>query len=681
MNGKIWVAKNHEVMAMDTATGDYEIFGESDFPSFDYGDFVSIASNDVDCIYVSYMGCQNQMKGLLKFDGVIWQNFPCDLLNAIGWAGMPLQVASTGHVFTAVTNQVAEFDGQNWSIHTSPIGNIYCGGMDEADSIWMGTIGSGNLISYYEESFELVLNSSPAFYTMAVSKQGSAYIPSWPNSAGAIIKFNHGSLDTFDFPWSQFSTYVSPMTTDTSGNVIMVNGNAVYFLQGQDWIPHYFPVNFGEHTAVYCDPSNNVWIGYSNGMLVRLHEGQSTIFSLSYSSLPSDTVLSISSYQPGSDFQTVAGTTKGLAIIDNDNLAVKAVFDHNNSILQSDRITCLSKSSYFSPISSQWIGTNTGLYSWDFDTTWRRYSIDNSPLPNDTINSVVLGDYNGGVWIGTNAGLAYFDEDTSWTMYTTSNSPLPSNKIQCLQYYAQVLYAGTDSGVVIYDGSTWRILNTTNSGISANDIIAIARTYNALFIGTRANGLCDSSFVSSNWTYLNSGNGLGSDSILTIYSSASGGWAGSNGVFVGTKGAGMYTVYPDGTYNDVMEVQGIGFENAYDASENTGYWSFQWWVGTEKGILYSDIYGGIYASINQSHNAVVYFDPTMLNIRADWSQFVSPEIQVFDLQGRFLFSYHPGRLIDQQVVRIPTARLSSQIYVIRILSGNSSIALKAIKPE
>ncbi len=678
LNGEIWVAKNQYVVEMDTGTGTYQVFDFEDFPSFDYGEFVSITSNGTDKIYVAYVSCYNTTRGLLEYDGSTWKNFPCEELNTIDWAGTPFQVASNGHVFTAVANQVAEFDGLNWSIHTSPLGNIYCGGMDAADTVWLATMGDGNIIRYYNESFQTVLDSSTAFYTMAVNANGQVFVPSWLNGTAITIKFSHGTLDTFDFPWSQWWTYASPMATDTAGNLIMVNQDVVYFLQGQDWIPQYLPVNYGEHSALYCDPVNNVWIGYSNGMLVRLRDGQVTIFNLSYSALPSDTVLAISSYH---GLETVVGTSNGLAVIDGNDFTAKAVFNHNNSILESDRINCLSKDYYPNSLPSQWIGTNTGLYLWDFDTTWNHFTTQNSPLPNDTINAV-RGTSDVGIWIGTNGGLAYFDEDTTWMVFTNQNSGIPSNKIQCLHYQYPAVFIGTDSGVAIYDGTTWQILTTFNSGLLSNDITAIARTYFGLFIGTRSNGLCDSIFANSNWTYHNSSSGFGSDSIISVYGGHVYSWQlGYNEVFVGTSGGGMYSVFENGSFDGKTDVQGIEFRNAYDASQNDAYWGFYDWVGTEKGILFSAIYGGVNESNNQSTSAVAYFDPNSLNIRANWSQFVSPEIQVFDLQGRFLFNYHPGRLNDQQLVRIPANNISPQIYLIRIQSGNSSIALKAIKPE
>jgi ligand-binding sensor domain-containing protein len=57
------------------------------------------------------------------------------------------------------------------------------------------------------------------------------------------------------------------------------------------------------------------------------------------------------------------------------------------------------------------------------------------------------------IWIGTNSGLAVFDR-SSWTIYTTSNSGLPHNNVKALAYEGNnIVWVGTPAGLAKYDGS------------------------------------------------------------------------------------------------------------------------------------------------------------------------------------------------------------------------------------
>jgi streptogramin lyase len=111
-----------------------------------------------------------------------------------------------------------------------------------------------------------------------------------------------------------------------------------------------------------------------------------------------------------------------------------------------------------------WVGTSTGPGYFD-GTAWVRFGW--GPV-NDT--PALLKDAAGNMWVGTVAyGLGKWD-GVSWTVYTTANSGLPSNYITSLAQAADgALWIGTCSGgIVRFDGATWTAFTTKNSGIAAD---------------------------------------------------------------------------------------------------------------------------------------------------------------------------------------------------------------------
>lgn len=87
-------------------------------------------------------------------------------------------------------------------------------------------------------------------------------------------------------------------------------------------------------------------------------------------------------------------------------------------------------------------------------------------MPDNRVNKVVL-DSAQRVWCATEYGVAMFDGVT-WTVYNSLNSGLTDNYIRSIAFDATGrLWVGTlSSGIFIYDGITWEHIHTGNSGLS-----------------------------------------------------------------------------------------------------------------------------------------------------------------------------------------------------------------------
>ena len=77
--------------------------------------------------------------------------------------------------------------------------------------------------------------------------------------------------------------------------------------------------------------------------------------------------------------------------------------------------------------------------------------------------------------MATYYGISRFDREETWINYTVDNSGLPTNDIQSIAVdNNNVLWAGTrEFGVVCYDGADWKTFNT-DDGLINNYVLSIA---------------------------------------------------------------------------------------------------------------------------------------------------------------------------------------------------------------
>lgn len=108
---------------------------------------------------------------------------------------------------------------------------------------------------------------------------------------------------------------------------------------------------------------------------------------------------------------------------------------------------------------------------------WFRHHTENSPLPNNQVNAIVI-DKNDNKWLGTSNGLVKIDGE-SWTVFNTSNTPLPSSTIRVVAIGNEgAIWVGTDQGLALYKDNKWTVYTSKNSVLTNNSITCIA--YNSL---------------------------------------------------------------------------------------------------------------------------------------------------------------------------------------------------------
>ncbi|MFC1508902.1 kelch repeat-containing protein [Candidatus Omnitrophota bacterium] len=223
-----------------------------------------------------------------------------------------------------------------------------------------------------------------------------------------------------------------------------------------------------------------------------------------------------------------------------------------------------------------WVGTyDNGVAMYDF-TDWTVYTKDNSDLPNDRINDIIVNT-SGNIYIGTKTGFTVFDGE-SWTVYKRTNSDLPNNTVNALASdQGGTVWIGTQGGLAKYDGENFTVYKYADSDLPGNTVNTLTvDSRGTVWIGT-TKGLAQ--YNGENWmTYSTTDSDLPSDTIDYLGVDARGNtWIGtSNQVtrFDGTN----WTVYnADNTLLPNRNITCI-----------TGDSKGNMWIGTEWGIVKTD---------------------------------------------------------------------------------------------
>jgi hypothetical protein len=185
--------------------------------------------------------------------------------------------------------------------------------------------------------------------------------------------------------------------------------------------------------------------------------------------------------------------------------------------------------------------SNYNFYLMEDSTVWVNYRKDNSEIPlYFGLYDQITIDRQGIKWIASLEGLVRFD-DKAWTLFNSDNSPMPTNMtfyigvdnlnnkfIQTIdemlfynnnwidldvpftKIYSSLIdrighfWAGTDAGFIHFNGQNWQVINSTNSSINKEFILArdikCDRKNNIWIISDKYIGKFDREF---NWEIFN----------------------------------------------------------------------------------------------------------------------------------------------------------------------------------
>jgi ligand-binding sensor domain-containing protein len=186
---------------------------------------------------------------------------------------------------------------------------------------------------------------------------------------------------------------------------------------------------------------------------------------------------------------------------------------------RSSKIKVIVRSSQISPYTQALRDTSV----------WVDFQVSNSEIASNLLYPILI-DKNNNKWIGTfDAGLIKYD-DVNFINYNTVNSQIPGNRVMCLNVDDQNrIWVGTDKGIGIFDGNSWIVYNSSNSGLTNEHINKIRFYNNIVWISTISNLV---KFDGINWSVYQQS--AGKDWINDFYIES------ENKLYLGTKLDGIF---------------------------------------------------------------------------------------------------------------------------------------------
>jgi len=226
---------------------------------------------------------------------------------------------------------------------------------------------------------------------------------------------------------------------------------------------------------IEVDSQSTFWFGSEYG-LIRWNQKEWSVLTNANSLLPSNIVRSLKADSAG----LWIGTYNGVIYYDGKTWKT---FDNLNSMLPEKKITAIA----IDQRGNKWFGTwGKGIVRLDGTNVmiWNTNGLEFvTGIAVDSKNNVWAATYaihENGVYLG--GGLHKFDGE-KWVIYHPGNSGLPSRNIRTIavdksgtiwvsifDWYGS---EGGPRGMASFDGTRWQTFNSSNSGLSDNEVSAI----------------------------------------------------------------------------------------------------------------------------------------------------------------------------------------------------------------
>ncbi len=320
--------------------------------------------------------------------------------------------------------------------------------------------------------------------------------------------------------------------------------------------------------------------------------------------------------------------------------------------------------------------TNQGIYG--------IAGLDTSLLPSQIINHVM---YDGGShYISTDSGLVIFD-GTIYSYIDTSNAPLPSNKITFtiishVNPYNK-LYIGTDRGIAIYENTQWTVYDTSNIIINNFNVTGVLPGIpyyydSTTYITTMGGGLIKL-YPSGTYDILSTSTGTFQDDSLYYVKYAFLAKCGEF-IFCGTKHHGIASWNGwSGNIEYANTSTGYSFDESCAASE---LFSFNYGsgilVGTNTGIYYAFPCSGIRENSPGITSLKWFIDRNNLFITPPPNMYGDVRLKIFDILGREIITTKEN-VSPNQKISIPVVELNAGIYLVKLKTNKEEYGVKFVK--
>ncbi len=358
---------------------------------------------------------------------------------------LPLAEDPSGRVLAGSGSAIALYSSRGWNtlpaasgLGEGSVGAIF---IDRNDLVWLGTLGHGlrKWIGYGEWEHWTKDEGLPSNEIWSVLRDHS----------GTLWVGHHNGISTLARDARTFRTWIAP------GEHIGECRSLAFTRDGYTWAEtaerhllrldprtgqtvHY---NLESVNQVFADRQDRLWVVTDSGLFASEGTERNRKFRLFAGALKtSDTIdnvteapdgslwfvsptklfhfdrgiwtsFDVSKLNLGRELSEIAVDRAGTIWVAGDDRGLFRLTRSGSSITRAEHVSLLSNMILFLRLDRRgwiWIGEDQGVQVFD-GRSWRRYTIDNGLIWNDTDSEAFFEDADGSVWLGTSGGLSHFN--------------------------------------------------------------------------------------------------------------------------------------------------------------------------------------------------------------------------------------------------------------------------------
>jgi len=370
---------------------------------------------------------------------------------------------------------------------------VMCSAQDKLGFMWFGTrdglnrFDGLNFKSYRFSGNNLVR-------ALHIDASGSLLV----GTEKDIYRYNV-KLDSFDLVLSTKYFPIDEIVSDRKGNIWFNAGSVLTkYSENTKQVKVYEPKDFFWASSVSVDRQDVLWAAALDGSLKKHNEAGDTFTSFDLFAHSKSKSQFINNIECTPDERILVGTNKaGFKIFNTKSCTYKDVR------LGSEKLDNLFIRSFLQ-VSSKilWIGTETGIFTYDFQsgasTRIQKNGSDQYAI-SDNVIYTLCKDKEGGIWVGTYfGGVNYYPKQfTPFQKYyqQSSENPLSGNIVREItkDQFGNLWIGAEDGGLNKLNGKTGRLVyykpDNTRESISYISVHSLLPVGNELWIGTYEHGL------------------------------------------------------------------------------------------------------------------------------------------------------------------------------------------------